>query len=434
MSQQSQPRRGGEAPLRHTSGAPHNPVPPVLVSLAYAHPAVPADARAPLAISESELAAAYGQLAACDNLVVPDELVIVSTCLRHEVIAVGVRRDTLEQAVKIASGVVDLPDGGEFRYGRAVVDHIFNVAAGLHSPVVGEAEVLGQVRRAHTAARKAGRLGPMLDHLLREAIRTGREARELIPDADTGSIAALAADQLLDRRPGRLAIVGAGRMANAVCARVEEVPGWDMVRITRRPERVPEGALGFDALEDELVKADVAVTAVTSHEPLLTHDLLGRVRERRDSKLLLVDVGMPANVEHTDLAGFEYLGLDDLAEDHRHSRSVDEARALIDVRAYEVHARILNSALTPMILELRRKAERAAGEELERALGRLGDVDARQHAILEQMARTLTNRLLHDPLEYLSSHPEAVSQSKTARDILGIGQCPYDPTSLEQSD
>lgn len=407
-----------------------HPVTPVLVSLSFAHPEVPADARAPLSVSESDLADTLSDLTMTDG---PDELAILSTCLRHEIVAVGADRGVLEQVVRLTSGVSELPEGGVFRYGRAVVDHAFKVAAGLQSPVIGEPEVLGQVRRAQGAARKAGTLGPMLDKLFREAIRAGREARDLIPNADTGSVATLAVDYLLDMTPGRLALVGAGQMANAVHARICDVSGWDIVRITRRPERVKGDCLGFDALEDELVKADVALTAVTSHEPLLTRELLDSVLSRRDTPLTVIDVGMPANVDHCDTSGFTYIGMDLLAEDHRHERSADEAQALIDVRAYEVHARIMNSALTPMILELRRKAEHAAAEEVERAVGRLGNVDPHQREILAQMARTLTNRLLHDPLEYLSSHPEAVSQSKTAQDILGIGQCPFDPVARQSS-
>lgn len=390
---------------------------PVLVSLSYAHPQVDADDRAPLAIPETELTSRLGWLKEP-----PEEVALLSTCLRHEVLAIGADQAALEEFVRITSATNKLPHGGVFRSGRAVIDHMFRVTAGLHSPVIGEPEILGQVRRAHRYANKAGTVGPILDKLFREAIRTSREARELFPEVDTGSIAGIAAEWLLDKEPGRLLLIGAGTMANAVFDRVQAIIEWDVIRITRRPERVAGGALSFDALQSELTKADVALTAVTSSKPLLSADLLAAVRAQRQSPLTIIDIGMPANVDHNDLTGYEYVGLDDLACDQRHKRATEEAEALIDIRAYEVYARILNSALTPMIQTLRQKAERVANEELVRALARLGSPNDQQRTVIEQMVHTLTNRLLHDPLEYLSTHPDAVSQSQTASDILGIGR------------
>lgn len=390
---------------------------PVLVSASFAHPDVDAAARAVLSVPEDRLASALADLGSK-----PDELVVISTCLRHEVYAVGVDHSDLGGIVAEMAGLggddVPLPESVD-RYGRDAVTHLFRVAAGLESPVVGEHEVLGQVRRAQSAAQRAGTLGPVLDQVFREAIRTGREVRDLLPAPDHGSLAAIAADHVLDREPGTVVLVGAGQMATAVADHLEG-SGWEIVRVTRRPDRVLGPALGLDALVDALVDADVCVTAVTSARGVLDRDDLAAIVARRGRPLRVVDVGMPANVDGAGVEGVEYEGIDRLAADHRHSVAVGEATSVAEMRAVETHSRVLNSALTPLILSLREKADHAVDEELDRAFRRLDHLDPTDRAVIEQLARTLANRLMHDPLLYLSSHPQATSTSETARSILGI--------------
>ena len=387
---------------------------PIISSLSFAHPSVHAREREPLTISENDLTE---RLAAIEEP--PDEVAIVSTCLRHEIIAIGADENKLRSIVREMSGLDDLPSDAEYRYGRASVLHLFRVASGLCSPVVGEPEVLGQVRRSHGAAQRAGRIGPILDRLFREAIRVGRAARELIAEPDKGSIAAIGVDHLADRTPGSLVLIGAGEMANAVNAGIEG-SGWHLTRVTRRPDRIGDGALGLDCLDDAMFTADVVVAAVTSHEPVITAEMLERVTERRDDTLTVIDLGMPPNVAAEHPAGIDYVGIDDLADDERHTRRSDEAADYVEMLAIEIHAQVMNTSLAGLIRALREKAEATTRDELNRALSRLNTTDPADRAIVSDLARKLTNRLLHDPLLYLSSHPEAVSTSDTARSILGI--------------
>lgn len=398
---------------------------PVLVSASFAHPGVDAAGRAVLSIPEDELADALASLSTMlsEQVVRPAELVVLSTCLRHEIYAVGVDHSELRTVVAemaaVAGGAATLPEPVEL-YGRNSVTQLFRVAAGLESPVVGEHEVLGQVRKAQAAAQRAGTLGPVLDQVLRAAVRTAREVRDILPPPDHGSIAAIAADHVLDRDAGRVVLVGAGQMATAVYDRLEG-SGWDIVRVTRRPDRVHGQAFGLDTLERLLVDADVCVTAVRSTREVLGHDALARIVSRRGGKpLRVVDVGMPANVDGAGIEGVDYEGIDRLAADHRHEVAVDEAAAVVEMRSAETHSRVLNSTLTPLIRRLREKADTAVDEELARAYRRLDHLGADDRAVVEQLARTLANRLMHDPLLYLSSHPQATATSETARSILGI--------------
>ncbi len=388
---------------------------PIVVSLSFAHPFVYSTDREVLSIAERDLVAALSDV---DEP--PDELAVVSTCLRHELIATGTDELGLRRLVETMSGVVDLP-AGEFRYGCDAVRHLFRVTAGLCSPVVGEAEVLGQVRRSHSAAQKAETIGPVLDRIFREAIRTARSARRCIPDPDTGSIAAICVDHLLERPSGTLVLVGAGETANAVFDGLNG-SDWEITRIARRPDRVGGDALGLDSLEPVLSRTDVLVTAVTSTTPIVDATMLKRVSVVRDELLSIIDLGMPANVARPDggTSTISYDGIDDLADDDSHRRSTSEAEALIDVKAAEAHARVVNTSLSGLIRALRHKAEDAQREEVDRAIGRLSAPTEADRAVLTQMARTLANRLLHDPLLYLSSHPEAVATSRTARTLLGI--------------
>ncbi len=420
--------------------------PPIIVSASFAHPDVPVHERERLAIPEERLPDALARGASH----LPGkrkELVVVSTCLRHEVTTVGIDHDELKRLICIMSGVDRLPEGGQFLYGRKSVEHVFRVTAGMLSPVVGEPEVLGQVRSAHRAARKAGLVGPSLDELFREAIRTGRDSRDVLPAQDTGSIATIAAKHLSDlpRLPQkRLALVGAGAMANAVFQHLAHTE-WEIERFTRTPERLGPDALGFDKLEQSLSSVDAVVTAVRAPLPLVTRDMLQRLQEQREKILLLLDLGMPSNVaHHADLIGLDkidYFDIDRLATDKRWVVSTAQSEALIATRAVETHARIVNSSLTPLIKALREKASQAVEEELSQAFSRLGDLTQTQKNVIQQMGQTLANRLLHDPLLYLSSHPQAVATSGTAERILGISStskadaCPdVDHTELPAKD
>ncbi len=397
---------------------PQDSIAPIVSCLSFAHPHVPAKDRDRLAIAESDLTSALA-----DIVDPPQELVVISTCLRHELVAVGdVRGDRgvpgLQRLAIQMSHQSVLPKAAQFHYGLDVFHHVFRVTAGLCSPVIGEAEILGQIRRAHTAARTAGTLGPVLDQLFREAINTARAAHELLPEPDKGSIASLAADYIHGLDPGRVTIIGGGQMANSVNDRLESTD-WQIVRVARRPELVP-GASGFDQLEDALTDSTVLVTAVSSPEPILNHENFAHLTSDAIDRLTIIDLGMPANVSRDLPTSIKILNIDDLAHDGSYTISTEAAENLIEMRAIEAHARAMNSALTPLIRALRDKAEQAAQEELDQAFARLKNLDDNDRAVVTQLARTLTNRLLHDPLLYLSSHPEAIASSQTAQAILGI--------------
>ena len=312
-----------------------------------------------LSVPPSGLAKALGALATQASL---DEVVVLSTCMRTEVYATAERFHPAVQDIRnflCEIGFVapeDLSDHLSILYDDVAIGHLFTVAAGLDSAVLGEGEIQGQVRRAWETARAERAAGTVLSNLFRHALEVGKRVRsETAIGRGTTSVSqaavALATAQLGGSLEGRrILVLGAGEMGEGMAVALAASPGvGDVIVANRTPARAEELAARIgaparavaadrDGLLAALAEVDVLLTSTTSPVPILgVEDLAPVMARRTGSPLLIVDVAIPRDVEPAvaGVEGITVLDLDDLRAfaqaglDERR-REVARVRCIID--------------------------------------------------------------------------------------------------------
>jgi len=374
----------------------------------------------------------------------------LQTCYRVELYArltsgVEDARDELVDALSSAHGVSRelLLDHLYVHAGEDVARHLCRVAAGLDSLVLGETEILGQVRDAFDSAREAGTAGPGIELIFRTAITAGRRARAETaiganPATASSMALALAEGALGDLRDRNLLVVGAGRIGLQT---LKAAGGRGITRIAianRTPERAAEvaerfgaSAHGLDALAAKLAAADVVVTATASEVPVISAELVAAATaDRSERPLVVVDLAVPADVEREagDVPGVRHFDVDDLRaglDDAMTSRiaEVPKVEALVEAEIDDFGRRYRELEVEPLLSELRRQAESIRAREVERALGDLEGVDPDVAERIEHLSRTLVKRLLHDPTVRARERAGAGDADEVAdavRDLFGI--------------
>ena len=350
------------------------------------------------------------------------ESVALSTCNRTELYwcSRGPTDDARVEALLLQQGSEGPPlraDAFAREAGSAAAAHLFRVAAGLESLVVGEAEVLGQVRDSIEQGEAEGTAGIFLSGLFRAALRFGGRAR-----ADTrigvGALSVASASvQLLTRVHEDLSartvlVIGAGPtgLKAARHLRAERVGRLVLLNRTEQRARDAAGELGaeaaaLDALPFYLPQADAVVAAVQAESPMVTAERVrAAVAQGRTRTLALIDLSLPRAIDPAcasipgvvlhDLSGLEQIVSHNRA---RREREIPRVEALLvhELEVFEAQAR--ESAVRPLVAELRQRAENIRCEEMERAL-RDGPVD---EDVLERVTRRVVDRLMHAPSQAL---------------------------------
>jgi glutamyl-tRNA reductase len=343
------------------------------------------------------------------------EAAVLSTCNRTELYLVGAEP---EQGVRCLSHVTNTPpeqfaDSLAARAGADAASHLFAVAAGLESQLLGETQVLGQVRDAYYAAKEVGGLGPVLGTMFRYALSVGKRAR-----AQTGisrgaaSIGSAAADIVKTELPvearRRALIVGAGEAAERVLAHLQplRIGRIDIAnRTVARAEALvapPGQALPLDALGEALAGADVAIFAVTVPHPILGRDAARAVMERRAGRpLLLLDLAVPRNVAPGvgEIPGVRLYDVDEvqgraaLAVERRQGE-VEAVRALVAAQVTQFEEWLHARRAAAQIVRLRDRAEALRQEEVRRATVGLSE---RERVAVDRATRAVLRSLLHGP-------------------------------------
>jgi glutamyl-tRNA reductase len=314
------------------------------------HKLVPLDVLERVAVSAEDTEDVLAGLSGRENL---SEVVLLSTCLRTEVYAVVDRfhdavyelQEFFGKRAQIA--LEDLEALCTVRFDDDVAIHLFSVAAGLESAVLGESEVLGQVRRAWERSDGAHASGPVLEGLFREAVRVGRRARaETAISRGTTSFAHAAVDLAAEGVEGGLGgrdvvVVGAGEMGRGVVAALDDLDlGPRHIAVANRhPDRAHAVAtagsdavssIGLDELAQVIERSDVVFCALDVNAPVLGRAVLAPSGSRSARPLVVVDLGVPRNVEASaaQLPGVSVLGMDELRV--AIARVTDERRAEVD--------------------------------------------------------------------------------------------------------
>ncbi len=381
------------------------------------------------------------------------EVFVLSTCNRVELYALcgheSSGADLLRQFLAARAGVpLRSVRDATYAYGhQAAVRHLLRVAAGLDSVVLGENEILGQVRRAVGAARATGVLGPVLDRLGDAAVACGKRIRTMTAlGADGESVASVGARLALHERGGvacpHVLVLGAGETARAAVAHLVSISAARITVLNRTHEHGVElarahgvGARPWDELPDALADADVVIACTGSHTPVVSAEMLARAREANASALLCVDLGLPRDVDPavTSIPGVRLIDLDRIEVEtaaHRTDRTRDVARAesIVDQETERYMEWWRGRGVAATIARLHARAGEIRDAELERALSRLPGLDAQARAVVRDLATRMAAKLLHEPTLALKRDPEGVNMAVVIERLfaLGAGDFPSD--------
>ena len=388
----------------------------------------PLDLLERVAVTEAQLPKALGRLRDRSNL---SEAVILSTCLRTEVYAVVERFhdgvDDLQEFLAATSGspLEALADHFTVRFDDDVTTHLFTVAAGLDSAVLGESEVLGQVRRAWEKAQSERVSGPVLGALFRHAVETGKRVRSEtaiargITSLSHGAVALAEGRRSGGLAGARVLVIGAGEMGQGVVQALDGRDLADLVVANRSPDRTEEviaglpasmasgvRSTGLDDLGARLASADVVFTSVGTTHPLVDRAMVEAAASGRaaGSELLIVDLGVPRNVEPS-AAGLDGVVLLDMevlrsavaeALSGRQDEVAGATRIVTDeVERYRVASRARDAA--PLVSALRTRVEEARRVEFERQQTKHSGLTTEQWDQVDAVTRAMVAKLLHQP-------------------------------------
>jgi glutamyl-tRNA reductase len=404
-----------------------------------------------VAVSTEQLPKALHDLSARDYLT---EVVVVSTCMRTEVYAVASRyHGGIHEIRKFLSAWSGLPleDVSEQVYEfheDVAAHHLFRVASGLDSAVLGETEVLGQVRDAWTTAQVERSCGPVLSSLFRRAVETGKRVRSETAIARGTTSLSQAALAMATERLGSLAarttlVIGAGEMGEAMAvslgASLAETATDDTIagddtrgallvanRTSARADslatRTGGTAAAWEDLPSAVAQADLLLASTAAADVVLDAGALAAsLPDRAGRPLLIVDLGVPRNVDSAvgELDGVTLLDIDDLRAFV--DRSMEGRRAelpaaeAIVAKELERHVAIAaEREVTPLVVALRERGEAIRLAELRRFGPRFADLDDRQRRAVEALSRGIVAKLLHEPTVGIKSQAGSVEGDQLA--------------------
>jgi glutamyl-tRNA reductase len=393
------------------------------------HRTMPLELRERLAFSTEQAAAA---LAAFRERFPGREAVLLSTCNRVELYAAGEQESAPPATAELVSFLAECRGLEPARLepvvsrerDEAVVRHLFGVAAGLDSMVLGEPQILGQVKQAWTLAQEAGTTGPLTAGMFQAALRAakrvatetglGRE-RTSIPSVAVADFAAAVFERFDDKR---VLLLGAGKMAAETLRYLRQAGARDVTVVNRTASRAVELAakLGarpgaFAELPAELAAADLVVSTTGADEPVVSLTAYRRVEERRDGRpLVVLDLAVPRDFDPRigDRPGVWLYSIDDLAaacDANRKSRQQEmpAALAIVEEEAVRFLADMHHRTTAPVIEQLKAGWSETGEAELERLFRRLPELGEAERAEIRQAFERYAAKLLHPPLVSLRS-------------------------------
>lgn len=417
-----------------------------VVVLGLNHRTVPLDLLERVTIDDSRLPKALHDVMSRDHV---SEAVVLSTCNRSEVYVVAEKFHPAYADLRTFFSELafvppeDLADHLYVHDGADAASHLFEVAAGLDSAVVGEAEILGQVRAAWERAQGEHASGSQLNLLFRHALEVGKRARtetaigRHIASVSTAAVA-MAAERLGSLEGRSILVMGAGEMGEGM-VRSLATNGVSDIRVANRTwerafdlaTRVDGRAIRLADLDASLVEVDLLLTGTGASSMLIEHADLARVMAARDGRpLLIVDVAVPRDVDPTaaDLPGITLLDMDDLrafaeAGQAERRREVATVRTMVGEELDRYTAVSSAREVAPLVAALREQAEDVRRAELERFRAKLGELDERQLEAVEALTHGIVAKLLHQPtvgLKDAAGTPKGERLAEALRDLFDL--------------
>lgn len=376
------------------------------------------------------------------------EAVVLSTCNRTEVYAVAERfhgayadiRDFFCELGGLAPD--EIHPHLYSQHDDGAVAHLFEVAAGLDSAVLGETEILGQVRAAWELSQAEGGAKATLNLLFRHAIETGKRARtETAISRSTASVSHAAVEMAIEHlgtlEGRRVLVIGAGDMGEGVAVALAAA-GAKQITVANRTEaraeqlaqRVGGRVVPFDELHTALGSVDMLVTSTGSGSVLIDHDTVAAGRAHVDTPLLIVDIAVPRDVDAAvaGLPGVSLLDLDNLRDwaakgIEKRLIEAESVRVIVSEEVERFTIDVTSRQAAPLVAQLHEHGESIRQGELDRFAARLASLDATQRSAVEAITRGIIAKLLHSPSVRLKDDvgtPSGERNAAAVRDLFDL--------------
>ena len=418
-----------------------------IFSIGLSHTSAPVDLRECLTFSEEQIRASLARLSCGHVTSSLAEAIIISTCNRTEIYAASnkLASDELEAFL---SDVRSVPVGKLHPYIYRFADmdavrHLFNVAAGLDSLVIGEPQILGQVTRSLELARGQNAVGPILNRLFQAAIHAGKRARtETAISRNPASVSSLAAS-MAEKAVGHIktanvVVLGAGEMAELTVEALRKrglekilVINRTLIRAQGLAQRWGSKSATFEFLPEALVKADILISSTGAPHTLISYEMVDKaMRERPDRPLALIDIAVPRDVD-SDAAshpGVQLYDIDRLNTQLDHSLSermseVPQVKIILEEELSQFEKYMKSLEMFPIIADMHQQAEDIRQRVLEKTLRRMPDLTEAERDQIEAMTQSLVRKLLDTPTQRLraeASCPHAPEYAAVARTLFGL--------------
>jgi glutamyl-tRNA reductase len=399
-----------------------------LFVLGLSHKTAPIDVRERLAVPERELPKVLETLGEVPELA---ERMFFTTCNRAEVY--GVAAGPLPQAVEAVrssleryrnlepsalAGALYTHTAGE------AARHVFRVAASLDSMVVGEPQILGQVKAAYTVARAQQATGIILSNLLEQAFHVAKRVRTetgiATAPVSIASVAVELARKIFGDLTGRtVLILGAGEMAELALRHLMDdgvrsilVANRSHERAVALAEQFHGKAVTFDTFHREMVEADIVISSTSApHLILKKEEVQAIISERRHRPIFLIDIANPRDIDPgcNEVDNVYLYNIDDLqsvvaSNLQERQREAERAEVIVDREVGVFQAWLRGLDVVPTIVSLRNRVEEIRTAELQKAMVRLGDLTAEQREAITSMTTAMINKILHQPMSELRRH------------------------------
>ncbi len=387
----------------------------------------PVEMRECLAFREEAVEQALGELRAYGGV---DEALILSTCNRVEL---AISADDSCEPKRIADEFLtqrhpmsaDALDSLLYRYeGRDAIHHLFRVASSLDSMILGEPQILGQLKKAYAISKGCGAVHGTLDALVTRAFSVAKRVRSETGIGQMAVSVSYAAVELARKIFGTLAdctilIAGAGKMSELAARHLRRSGAADVLVTNRTWERAEDMAKRFDGRAVEydqflatLPKADILIASSAAPHYLLTREDMQKViSARRNRPMFLIDIAVPRNIEPAvnEIDNVFLYDIDDLQEVvnsnlRERRKEADHAEEIVTAEVNRMMARLKAAELTPTIVGLQEQLEQIRAGELERVRRKYGPFTPEQEEALEALTRGIVNKIAHGPISELRNH------------------------------
>ncbi len=411
-----------------------------LVVVGLNHRTAPVEVREKLSFSEDSLPKHLEKLTSSKTL---RGCIILSTCNRTEVYAAVL--DVDKGLTKIREYLAkccrtDISELKNYLYTYTLFDvitHLFRVASGLDSMILGETQILGQVKTAYQASCEQGATNRVLNTLFQQAIEVGKKVRtDTAIDRNAVSISYAAvelAKQIFGGLDGRsILVVGAGKMseltakhlvANGVSGVVVSNRSFDKAVVLA--EQFEGKAIRFDELFDHMAATDIVISATAATHCIIERPDMEKVMKRRNGrKIFVIDIAVPRDVDPLagKVEGVSLFDIDDLQNvidqnlEHR-KKEAAKAEKIIQDEIAEFWKWLSTQFVTPTVSALKNRGEEIRQKEMTRAFNRLGNITEHEKKVISSMANSIVNQLLHDPVMQLK-HYALTQQGHLYTEIL----------------